>query len=86
MRPSASAGTLVLERGKTRSRLPAAWEGDKVGVVAYGNPHYPFAKVYRHDLVDEVTRGLGARLILLSADTREVVTGILSMGKESRTA
>ncbi len=55
-------------------------------MVAYGNPHYPFAKVYRHDLVDEVTRGLGARLILLSADTREVVTGILSMGKESRTA
>lgn len=64
----------------------AANRGVEVGVVSYGDPGYPFAKVYRHDLVDEVTRGLGARWILLSADTREVVTGILSMGKESRAA
>lgn len=64
----------------------AADRGVEVGIVAYGDPDYPFAKVYHHDLVDEVTRGLGARWIVLSADTREVVTGILSMGKESRAA
>ncbi len=57
-----------------------------VEVVAYGEPEYPFAKVYYHDLVDEVTKGLGARWIVLSADMREVVTGIVSLGKESRAA
>ena len=57
-----------------------------IGVVAYGEPEYPFARVYYHDLVDEVTRGLGARWIVLSADMREVVTGIVSLEKESRAA
>jgi sugar-specific transcriptional regulator TrmB len=64
----------------------AAGRGVEVGVVAYGDPGYPFAKVYHHDLVDEVTRGLGARWIVLSSDTREVVAGIVSMGRESRAA
>ena len=64
----------------------ASTSGVDVEVVAYGEPEYPFAKVYYHDLVDEVTKGLGARWIVLSADMREVVTGIVSLGKESRAA
>ena len=64
----------------------AAGRGVEVAVVAYGEPDYPFARVYRHDLVDEITSGLGARWIVLSADMREVVTGILSLGESSRAA
>lgn len=54
--------------------------------MAYGDPGYPFARVYNHDLVDEVTRGLGARWLVLSLDLAEVVTGVLSMGDHSRAA
>lgn len=61
----------------------AAGRGVEVSVVAYGDPEYPFARVYLHDSVDEVTRGLGARWLVLSLDLREVVTGVLSMGGES---
>lgn len=64
----------------------AAARGVEVCVVAYGDPGYPFARVYHHDLVDEVTCGLGARWIVLSLDLREVVTGVLSMGAQSRAA
>jgi sugar-specific transcriptional regulator TrmB len=64
----------------------AAGRGVEVSVVAYGDPGYPFARVHRHDLVDEVTRGLGARWLVLSLDLREVVTGVLSMGEQSRAA
>lgn len=64
----------------------AAERGVDVGVVAYGEPDYPFARVYLHDLVDEITSGLGARWIVLSADMREVVTGIVSLGRDSRAA
>jgi HTH-type transcriptional regulator, sugar sensing transcriptional regulator len=64
----------------------AAGRGVEVEVVAYGDPGYPFARVYHHDLVDEVTRGLGARWLMLSLDLREVVTGVLSMREESRAA
>ncbi len=64
----------------------AAGRGVEVVVVAYGEPDYPFARVYHHDLVDEVTRGVGGRWIVLSADSREIVTGITSLGRESRAA
>lgn len=64
----------------------AARRGVEVSVVAYGDPGYPFARVYLHDLVDEVTRGLGARWLVLSLDLREVVTGVLSMDEQSRAA
>lgn len=64
----------------------AAERGIEVSVIAYGDPGYPFARVYHHDLVDEVTRGLGARWLVLSLDLREVVTGMLSMGDQSRAA
>lgn len=64
----------------------AAERGIEVSVIAYGDPGYPFARVYHHDLVDEVTRGLGARWLVMSLDLREVVTGVLSMGDQSRAA
>ena len=70
-----------------REALAAAAErGVEVSVVSYGEPDYPFARIYVHDLVDEITRGLGARWIVLSTDMREVVTGILSLGRDSRAA
>lgn len=64
----------------------AAGRGVEVGVVAYGEPDYPFARVYHHDLVDEVTKGVGGRWIVLSIDMHEIITGIVSMGAESRAA
>lgn len=64
----------------------AAGRGVEVCVVAYGDPDYSFARVYHHDLVDEVTRGLGARWLVLSLDLEEVLTGVLSMGDQSRAA
>lgn len=64
----------------------AADRGVDVGVVAYGEPDYTFARVYHHDLVDEVTRGLGARWIVISIDMQEIVTGVVSMEGESRAA
>lgn len=64
----------------------AADRGVEVGVVAYGEPDYPFARVYHHDLVDEVTKGVGGRWIVMSIDMQEIITGIVSMDSESRAA
>lgn len=54
--------------------------------VAYGDPGYPFAEVYPHPSTDEVTTGLGGRWLVISADDREVVAGIVSSGSMSRAA
>jgi sugar-specific transcriptional regulator TrmB len=64
----------------------AAGRGVDVTVVAYGEVDYPFAEVFSHDLVDEVTQGLGGRWLVLCADLREIVAGIISLGAESRAA
>jgi sugar-specific transcriptional regulator TrmB len=57
-----------------------------VTAVAYGDPDYPFAEVYPHPSTDEVTTGLGGRWLVVSADDREVVAGIVSSGSMSRAA
>lgn len=64
----------------------ASERGVEVTVVAYGEPDYPFASVYLHDLAEEITRQFGGRWIILSADAREIVAGIVSLGGESRAA
>ena len=64
----------------------AAGRGVEVTVVAYGEPDYPFASVYSHDLAEEITKQFGGRWIILSADAREIVAGIVSLGGESRAA
>ncbi len=64
----------------------AAERGVEVTVVAYGEPDYSFARVYLHDLAEEITRQFGGRWIILSADAREIVAGIVSLGGESRAA
>ncbi len=44
--------------------------------MAYGDPEYPFARVYLHDPGPEViTPEYGGRWIILSVDAREVVAG-----------
>ena len=65
----------------------AAGRGVTVLVVAYGNPDYPFARVYSHEPgPEEITCEYGGRWIILSIDGQEIVTGIVSLGKESRAA
>ena len=65
----------------------AAGRGVAVLVVAYGNPDYPFARVYSHEPgPEEITGEYGGRWVILSIDGQEIVTGIVSLGKESRAA
>ena len=65
----------------------AAGRGVTVLVVAYGNPDYPFGRVYSHEPgPEEITCEYGGRWIILSIDGQEIVTGIVSLGKESRAA
>ncbi len=64
----------------------AAQRGVEVTVVAYREPDYPFARVYLHDLAEEITRQFGGRWIILSADAKEIVAGIVSLGAGSRAA
>ena len=65
----------------------AAERGVEIIIIAYDDPHLPFAQVYLHEPgAEEVTREHGGRWIILSADASEVVAGIVSLGHESRAA
>lgn len=65
----------------------AAGRGVTVTVVAYGELDLPFARIYRHEPgAEEITREYGGRWLILSIDGREIVAGIVSMGKDSRAA
>lgn len=67
--------------------LLAAQRGVTITVVAYGNPDFPFARIYSHEPgVEEITNEYGGRWIILSIDGQEIVAGIVSSGKESRAA
>lgn len=59
------------------AELEAASErGVEITVVAYGDPGYPFARVYLHDPGPEViTPEYGGRWIILAVDAREIVAG-----------
>lgn len=75
------------DAGELRAELQEAAErGVEVIVVAYGDPEYPFAQVHQHPSTDEVTAGVGGRWVVISADNREVLAGIVSSGAQSRAA
>lgn len=64
----------------------ASQRGVEILMVAYGDIQFEFAVVYHHDLNEEITAEYGGRWLVFSADDREVVAGIISLGKESRAA
>lgn len=68
--------------------LGTAAERDvEVVVIAYGDPDYPFARVYRHEPgAEQITREYGGRWVILSVDDAEIVAGIVSLEEESRAA
>ncbi|HEX2996830.1 MAG TPA: TrmB family transcriptional regulator [Anaerolineales bacterium] len=67
--------------------LKAAKRNVAVTLVAYGEPDLPFARVYKHEPgAEEITSEYGGRWLILSIDGREIVAGIVSMGKDSRAA
>ncbi|GAK59119.1 putative cyclodextrin metabolism protein YrhO [Candidatus Vecturithrix granuli] len=69
------------------SLLAAAQRGVTITVVAYGEPDFPFARVYLHEPgAEEIAHEFGGRWIILSIDGQEIVAGIVSLGKESTAA
>jgi hypothetical protein len=59
----------------------------EITVVAYGDPDYPFARVYLHDPGPEVIAPeYGGRWIILCVDAREVVAGVVSPEDVARAA
>lgn len=64
----------------------AAERGVDVVVIAYGDVAFDFARVFRSKRSEEVTEAYGGRWIVFSADNREVLTGICSLGAQSRAA
>ncbi|GGN94633.1 TrmB family transcriptional regulator [Saccharibacillus kuerlensis] len=64
----------------------AAARGLDVLLVVYGELDFDFAQVYPHDSSEEITQEYGGRWIVVSADDREVVAGIVSLGADSRAA
>jgi HTH-type transcriptional regulator, sugar sensing transcriptional regulator len=65
----------------------AARLGNTITIMAYGNPDIPFAQVYPHEPgAVEIEEEYGGRWVIISIDGKEIVTGIVSLGKESRAA
>ncbi|CAK7007693.1 MAG: hypothetical protein DELT_00311 [Desulfovibrio sp.] len=64
----------------------AATRGVDVVVIAYGELELGFGRVFRSKRSEEVSEAYGGRWIVFSADNREVVTGICSLGAQSRAA
>lgn len=58
----------------------------EIDIVAHGEISLDFAHIYRHDTIDDMKAEYGGRWIILSADDKEVVAGIVSLGAESRAA
>jgi sugar-specific transcriptional regulator TrmB len=74
---------------EVRDALAAAADsGVEITVIAYKGVNFPFAKVYLHDITerDDAHRGTVGRWMILSADAREVVAGIVSHESESQAA
>jgi len=58
-----------------------------ISVVSYGDLALPFAQVYLHEPgAKEIEEDYGGRWMIISIDGKEIITGIISMGKESRAA
>jgi sugar-specific transcriptional regulator TrmB len=72
---------------EVRDALAAAADrGVEITVIAYKVVDFPFAKVYMHDITerDDAHRGTAGRWMILAVDAKEVVTGIVSHGGDSR--
>lgn len=75
------------DAGELRDDLrEASRRGVEIIAVSYGDPEYTFAQVHQHPSTDEVTTGLGGRWLVISADNREILAGIVSSGAQSRAA
>lgn len=64
----------------------ASHKGVKITIVAFGEIPLDFAHVYLHDSIDKIYQEHGGRWIILSADDKEVLAGVVSLGAESRAA
>ncbi|MFS0577089.1 TrmB family transcriptional regulator [Sporosarcina sp. 179-K 3D1 HS] len=60
--------------------------GVEILIVSYGEIDFDFGQMYPHDASEEITKEYGGRWIILSADDREVLAGIVSLGENSRAA
>lgn len=65
----------------------AAARGVEISAIVYGDLQLPYAKIYRHDPgKEEILADYGSRWMIVSMDGQEIVTGIISLGKDSRAA
>lgn len=64
----------------------AAERGVSVILVSYGEIEAEYARVYQHDMSDEVTEEYGGRWVVFSADDRQVLAGTVSLNDENRAA
>ena len=64
----------------------ASQSGVSIQIVAYGEIHVPGAEIFPHDASAEITDDYGGRWLIASADNREIVAGIVSLGADSRAA
>lgn len=64
----------------------AAERGVRVIIVSYGDIDVDFAKVYPHAHSSGVTDEYGGRWVVFSADSKEVLTGVVSLDDKSRAA
>ena len=70
-----------------RDALQAAAErGVRVIIVSYGDIDAVFATVYPHAHSSGVTDEYGGRWVVFSADSKEVLTGVVSLDDRSRAA
>ena len=67
--------------------MTAAERGVEITVVAYGDPGYPFARVYLHEPgPEQITREYGGRWVIVSIDAGEIVAGIVSPEEVAKAA
>lgn len=64
----------------------AAQRGVLIQIVTYGDLTLPFAEIFPHDSSDEITTEYGGRWLIVSADNREIIAGIVSLDTDSRAA
>lgn len=64
----------------------AANRGVNICIISYGDIRADYAKIYPHDMSEEITSEYGGRWIVFSSDDSQVVAGAVSLGDESRAA
>ncbi|SET18506.1 Sugar-specific transcriptional regulator TrmB [Oceanobacillus limi] len=64
----------------------AAGRGISITIISYGDIQSDFANVYNYDMTLDITEEYGGRWLVFSRDDTEVVTGVVSLGTDSRAA